>query len=511
MFFSFTNNKKSLFFTFSIILLNILFFFLIGQRGYIEMRDTASYCQPNLTEGIMPIYPFLINICRLIFGDYCLDAVAAIQGSLATIIITTFILFLKKIFELRYWECYLLWMAAVLPFAIELPKYVLTHVIYTEGIAYSFFYVFAMAALNTLLNPIWKKWFVLTVMIAILMGLMRPQLMLMLILCSVLLIYKLLAGKKSRWSLNVGIGVALSILLVFCGAIGIFKIRALYISTIGSWFEQRFEADGEIELAIEKNVEKESVAEKQIQPADTEASAAETEPKQGASLGQVGSALICRAFYEAEAEDYQYYKDIDMQEMFSRIYAECDKQQILYPYAKKGLWMWEDLTQTEIYHIASREIGDYLREKYPEIDNNDLQQKITQIKISIALTELRLHFGRFLYHCFRLMIPGFISCIFFNIEAIYLLCHIVVLFLYMSAFLMALYVLRCKRTGSDAAQFMLAALLSCIVFVGVVNAVFFGMQRYFIYNMGIFYCAYYMVFRAVFMDVVQKYEKRIRK
>lgn len=474
-----------------LILINILFFFGIGQQGYIEMDDTHSYCSPNLTEGIMPIYPFFINICRVIFGAYCLDAVAIIQGLLATAIITIFIIFLKKKFHLKCWEMYLLWIATVLPFAIELPKYVLTHVIYTEGITYSIFYVFVMVALNTLLEKEWK-WFWLTGAMAIFMGLMRPQLMLLLILCCILLIYKLLSGKKRKLVFSLAIGVAVSILIVAFGVVGIFKIRTLYINSVGAWFEQKFEAAGNMELEIEESAKE-----------NTEKKDSENGQKVD-SLGQIGSALICRAFYEAEADDYRYYNNPDMQEMFRRIYEECDKQKILFPYAKEGLWMWEDLTQTEIYDIASWEIRDFLEEKYPDMDETKITHTTTQIKISMAIKEIQLHFGRFVYHCFRLMIPGFISCIFFNIESVYLLCHIIVAFLYVSAVLMAVYILKRRGSGNGAAKLMLASVISCIIFVGVVNSIFFGMQRYFIYNMGVFYCAYYLLFKEIFIEKCKK-------
>jgi len=135
-------------FVISIIALNILFFFGIGQKGYIEMDDTWQYCLPDLKEGIMPIYPLLINVFKLFFGAWYLDAVAIFQGILAIICVCAFLLFLKRKFHLKNWELYLFWVAAILPFAIELPKYVLTHVIYTEGIAYSLFYVFSIFSLK---------------------------------------------------------------------------------------------------------------------------------------------------------------------------------------------------------------------------------------------------------------------------------------------------------------------------------------------------------------------------
>lgn len=491
-------HKKEILFFASIILLNFCFFFLVGEKGYIEMRDTASYCSLSLSEGIMPVYPFFLNICRILSGENYLHTAAMLQGLLAVFAVTIFLFFLKNKLALRYWELYLLWLAVVLPYAIELPAYVLTHVIYTEAIAYSLFYIFAIFSLNA----IWKrdfKWFWMSVFMALIMGLTRPQLMLLLILTGLLLIYLLLTGKKENIFVRLLIGIAGSGIIILAGVFGIFRVRSFYVEQIETVFQQKWQPEL---LSSEQAEEEESADEREEKTSSVQ---------QTDSFAQVGSAMICRAFYEAEADDYKYYSDKDMQEMFIRIYRECDQRQILFPYAKQGLWMWEDLTQTKIYAIASQEISGFLEEKYPSMDIAKRQTEITRIKITMALKEIQLHFGRFLYHCIRLMIPGFIACIFFNIEAVYLLCHILVLFLYISAFVMSAYVLRNKRSDSDVAKFMLASLISCIVFVCVVNAVFFGMQRYFIYNMGIFYCAYYLVFRVIFMELIQKWMDHKKK
>lgn len=481
--------KKELYFIIPIVIFDIFFFFFAGESGYITMKDTSSYCRADLVEGVMPGYPFFVNMCRVFWGQDYLDAVAAIQGLFAALSTTIFLLFLKKKFSLKYWEGYLLWIAAILPFAIEMPKYVITHVIYTEGITYSLFYLFVICVLNTIWKTCWK-WYCMAVFIAFFMGMIRPQLMLLLILTGLLLIYLLLRVRKRKILLSLLAGSAGSCVIIIVGVLGVFNARTFYTEHIEAVFVQRIQSGIDVPAFMEGT-----------EPLDEEEAAS---IQQNDSLAQVGSAMICRAFYEAEAEDVQYYDDEDMQEIFKRIYAECDKRQILFPYARQGLWMWEDLTQTDIYIVASQEIGGFLDEKDSFMDDGQRQKEITQIKISMALKEIQIHFGRFLYHCIRLMIPGFISCIFFNIESVYLLCHIVVFLLYISAFVMAVYILRSKKADCDAAKFMLASLVSCVVFVGVVNVVFFGMQRYFIYNMGVFYCAYYMVFRVICIELLQK-------
>lgn len=495
----------------SIIIMNLGFFFLIGENGYIEMRDTASYCLPNLTEGIMPVYPFLINSFRILFSENYLTAVSVFQGFLAVFCITVFLMFLKKKFALKYGEVYLLWTATVLPFAIELPRYVLTHVIYTEGITYSLFYVFVLFAWNTILE---KKfiWYWASVIIAFLLGLTRPQLMLLFVLTSLLLFY-LLFAKKKKMLFSIVLSILLAVIIMVAGVIGIFKIRTFYVRSVGAAFEEYFPTGLREEIVI---VKQDTVETESVQTQETTQEHPETEESQAQtdSFSQLSSALICRTFYEAEANDYLYYTDKDMQEIFARVYRECDKREILYQHARQGLWMWEDLTQTDIYTVANQEIGNYFRENYPEMNEGEILQKVTQVKILMALKEVQLHFGRFVYHCIRLMIPGFISCIFFNIEAIYLLCHIIVLFLYASAVAMGIYILRKEELKNDVAKVLLASVISCMIFVGVVNILFFGMQRYFIYNMGVFYCTYYLALREIFKEQVEKLEvwlKRNRK
>ena len=64
----------------SVLILGFLFFNFVGQQGYLEMRDTAGYKLPGIEQGIMPVYPLLLNLIRLVYGDDYLSAAVFVEG-----------------------------------------------------------------------------------------------------------------------------------------------------------------------------------------------------------------------------------------------------------------------------------------------------------------------------------------------------------------------------------------------------------------------------------------------
>ena len=85
--------------------------------------------------------------------------------------------------------------------------------------------------------------------------------------------------------------------------------------------------------------------------------------------------------------------------------------------------------------------------------------------------------------------------IFFQIRPIYLLCHLVTLFLYLSAFGLMVWGYADRRVRNRTAEFMALVLGTNVVMIVLISIVFFGQQRYLVYNFGIFYTAYYLLLR----------------
>ncbi len=465
----------------SLFLAGVLFFTFAGHWGHLEMRDSEAFLTPGIGEGVMPIYPLYLNIVRCIFGDWYLDAASFLQGIMAAVCLTVFVSALTTLFSIKKGEGYLLWIACLLPFSIELPNHLITNVIFAEGISYAFYYLYVLCLLYMIFRRE-KRWSYLSFFMALLMSLMRPQLLLLYILWAFLFICLCVVRKKKKIGAFAKSSV-LGILGILSGVILTYSVRALYTATLDRVFIKAFstvekstgddakkDADGATAVSVFDGSEKISL---------------------DSNTAQFGSAIIVRGFFEADAEDEKYYKTEEMKEIFRKTYQYCDEKGYSYRYARPGLYMWEDLTKSYIYDEVGRAIGDYCQ----ETGDTTLYARQNKIKLQLGITEILVHPFRFLYHSFRLMIPGFISCVFFNIESIYLLCHIITLFLYVSAAGMAVFAIKNKKCDSNAGVFMLLVIMGCIVFVGITNLLFYGMQRYFLYQMGIFYCAYYLVFR----------------
>lgn len=484
----------------SFFLLGILFFTFTGHWGHLEMKDSHAFMTPGISEGVMPVYPLYLNIIRYLFGKWYLDVAAFLQGIIAAGCLTVFVCALTELFHVRKREGYLLWVACLLPFSIELPDHLITNVIFTEGLSYALYYIYVLCLLYMIFRRE-NKWCYFSFFMALLMSLMRPQLLLLFILWAFIIVC-LCCRKSNRKILAFIKGSAIGVAGVILGVFLTYSARALYTVTLDGMFAAHFS---------EKEYKGDSVDAEGSTKEETSDSVASEDTKVSldSNTAQFGSAIIVRGFFEADEEDVKYYKTEEMKEIFRKTYQYCDEKKYSYRYARPGLYMWEDLTKSYIYDEVGRAIGDYCQETG---DTTPFARQ-NKIKLQLGITEILVHPFRFLYHSFRLMIPGFISCVFFNIESIYLLCHIITLFLYVSAAGMAIFAIKNKKCDSKAGIFMLMVIMGCIVFVGVTNLLFYGMQRYFLYQMGIFYCAYYLVFRnlCLYLAETEKGQRLLEK
>jgi hypothetical protein len=164
-----------------------------------------------------------------------------------------------------------------------------------------------------------------------------------------------------------------------------------------------------------------------------------------------------------------------------------------YVYAQPGLWMWKDIVggigmagktclavPSEYYVTYHQEI--MRADDFNEIRNAHL--------MTIGTTLLKAHFGRFLYHTLMLLPSAFICTVFFQIAPIYGLCHLITLFLYVTAIVLMIWGYRDDRVDNKYADFMALVLATNVVMVVIISIIFFGQQRYLVYNFGIFYVAY---------------------
>jgi len=106
------------------------------------------------------------------------------------------------------------------------------------------------------------------------------------------------------------------------------------------------------------------------------------------------------------------------------------------------------------------------------------------------------------------MLPvGFVCTVFFQIEQLYALCHVIALILYLFAIIGSAICIK-QRQNREIIDFMLLIVFNNFIFVIITNLVYMGLQRYLIYSFGIFYIALYLVVRELVK--MSKFE-RIKK
>lgn len=493
-------NKKIIFQIVVLLIIGIVFYLFSGQKWVYLIDDSITYMHPKAEHyGVMPVYPLFLFAIRFVFGEEgYLNAVVLIQSVIAIICTLSFTLYLQRIFRLKFVETVLFYLFMMMPFTIELPEACISHAILTEGLAYPFFYIYFMFVLQYIFD---KKagWLICMTAMAAFMGLIRSQFLFLMIFTTFVFVcvefsQKGYKTKLKRWikaGINFLIGGIVSYVLIFF----IYQLCAGYatwcVPVMERW-EQQQEAVGN------KNVQEETA--EVINEEKPAAEPVETEQKKveyKEAMSQLTNIIIIRGFYEADEEDAALFDTVEMQEIFRSVYAAVDEHQYRYVYARPGLYMWRDLVQDRIVHVAHDAITAYLNE------NPDVQIDRNAVLRELGIKVLLKHFDRYLYHSVRLIIPGFISSVFFQIESIYWLCHLITLFLFGIEIFGMLY---CFKNNGErkTVLFALTTVGFIILMVLIINLVFMGTQRYMIYAMGIFYCSLYLLLKEWGLPWIKK-------
>ncbi len=506
--------------------MGIVFYLVLGQEWIAIEDDTPFYLNPR-REGVMPVYPLFLFVVKCIFGeDMYLSAVVVIQSLLAIVCTMAFVLYLQNHFRLHWIETLLLYVACMLPFSIYLPEAGITHQILTEGISYAIFYLYFMLLLQYVFEQK-IRWLIAAVSMGGFMELIRSQMLFLLgVTAAVFVVVEFVKSRKDkicRRIVRTGVNCVVSVIGIIVVVTLVYKIFGLY------WTYQLPLIEKRNEQAVTAEVEAEAVtAQTEMQTAETEGimqpdeagdstragveqmpvDVAQTEKKpveedNPGTLSQFTSLIITRGVYEIDEDDIELFDSPEMKEIFKRVYDAIDAEQYRYVYARQDLYMWRDLVKDEIPIIVFGHVGAYLRD-HPQVQLNNVQ-----ICRELGMKVLLHHFDRYLYHSFRMMVSGFISSIFFQIERIYLLCHVITLLLYLAAAAGIIYCLK-KGGNKKVAAFAGTTLGYIFLMVVVTNLVFLGLQRYMVYAMGIFYCGMYLLAREAVL-ITAEYIPWIKK
>ncbi len=529
----------------------LLCFFLLGRGNYVICTDSAFYMRVIIgREGVVPVYPLFLLMSELIFGSGYLTAVVVEQALLAVICILTMVGVFKKRFALPYWQGYLIAAFAVLPFTMNLPATMTTQEIMTEGIGYAVFYLF-MAAL---LKAVWDKsylWLGVMWGVSLFLSLVRSQLQILFVVCWVICIYVIaLRNRPERTGGKIArllAGTVAGALVCIIGIVCTMKINNCYQRLV--WQDNAFtqlavrvqedsRSDTQEDSATQTQSEKGSVQSEETAESEEAAEIDETveygetpdaeeaadtgeqmaEPKQPYKTSQYVTLVFSRGMYEADYEDYKLFEDELLQELFLALYEGADSNESLYTYAKPGLWMWRDVAASigqvgiDCFAVQNDFYGNVHPQISRDINYSDIRNG-NQLKIGFTL--LKAHFGRFLYHTLVMLPQGFICTVFFQIAPIYFLCHMVTLFLYISALGLMIWAYRNRNVENEYAETMCAVLGTNLVMVVVISLVFFGQQRYLVYTFGLFYIAYFLLltqlwkqYGGMFLEKMKAWKKR---
>ncbi len=496
----FSDRRGDMLFLLSLIVIAMAAFTFLGSDSYVLFADSGSYIEmERYMEGVMPVYPLFIRLNKILFGEAVyLQAVVTEQAVFASVCVAVFTNLLRRQFRLGYPESYCLFLFSLLPFTTDMPDAMTTQEILTEGIAYAGFYLF----MTVLLKAVWTKklgYILGLFIITLFLSATRSQLQILFGVCGIIFFYIVVMGDGTKADRK-------RVLYVLSGIVGCLCIGLAGVSCtsrLNTGYQEmirRYTARLQAieDAALEEKTAAESGAEMsagtvtQSSLENTEDSDSETE--WSAVPSQYTSLIFARGMYEADYEDYQLFEEEEMRQLFLRLYETADENEDLYIYASPGLWMWKDIVGGigSVGNKCFYTLDDFYREMPGITKQNDYNQIRNKSASQIGWTLLKAHWPRFLYHTLMLLPQAFICTVFFQIARIYLLCHLVTLFLYVSAAALMVWAYADKKVDKAYGEFMAAVLGTNILMVIVISLVFFGQQRYLVYNFGIFYMVYFL-------------------
>lgn len=423
-----------------LIIIGSVFFFLIGERGYILEKDSAVFLEDSLSYQYF-IYPQFLQFCKKIFGkEYYLQWVSNIQGliSLSVSLITTE--YFRKNYKLSYVWSILIFICTFGPYVYSLPQYVSSHSIMTEGLAFPLFYLWMICALQLYLK---KKniWFIPLFFITLTMACTRTQLMLFFLVYFVIMferigtyIYNKLKGDNRK--IFIKIVILMGIISLFLGV----KVFLVFLHN-------------------------------NIYP-------------------QMTDAVAGRIFCATEESDVERFEGRN-RDLFRGIYDEIERMKSRKGYFRSGIRQWEDIV------VATNEntkmLGWIIRPYYPEIETVQLND----VKGQLAYTMMLGHWNDYLSMTANLMLQSFVVSIFIHPEQAYTLGYIIAILLYVLGIASMVWSKKRYKLENKYIFPLALTLLVIIAMCTITNVLFMGLQRYVVYPFGFFYISLILIYIGV--------------
>lgn len=502
------------------------FFLITGRSGPVLFDDSGSYMRLTWREGVMPFYPLFLLLNQCIFGSgLYLWAVVVEQALLAALSIVLLEEIVRSRMSLHIAEGVILSVFMLYPYTIEMPKAVMTQAILTEGVAYSFFYIF----LTYLLLAVWDKSYgrlMGAFLMTMLLTSIRSQLQVVFAVCGLAFWYLICMrekradkGKRTvRFLTGFVVCAAVSLvgMLLAAGLVRCYKSVMVADDGLTAFarrvqMPEEYQAEGAEQGEPDQEIKEQTKREQGLLAAEREEETREKLIKKSFATSQYLTLIFSRGMYEADYEDAELFQDEVLKGLYLALYDVVDAKQERYAYANEGLWMWKDIVDG-IGSIGMSCIfvpSEYYVEYAPEIIRADDFSATRHSHLqTIGLTLIKVHFGRFLYHTLMLMPQAFVSSVFFQYAPLYGLCHMVTALLYLSAVALMIWGYTDSRVRKEGPEMMAFVLGANMVTVLIISLVFFGQQRYLVYTFGPFYMAYYLLLRQLWCVRIRGFKKK---
>ncbi len=496
-----SQQNRTIFFWIAMVLTTILFFLLVRESGVQYETDSQSYMKLGDMHGIKPVYPLFLFLHKLVFGEErYLQVVIVSQGILSVACSLAFVWYVKRIFELQYLEVYICYCLSFFVYMIEWPGFISSQWILTEAITYPLFYLYVIMVLQVIYKGGWKN-ILLCALMSFLLAMTRSQLLLVMGITALAF-----CGAVCRRHL-VGCKITRRKVVVTLAQIIIIIPLTLYlgIQSVNYGMTAYLSAYATIESIQAQQVTSEITT---VTTEETLESTGEVQAVQVINVtyedNQSSHALWQRLSYTIDEEDVALFDDPHFQEIFRQLYEAIDAAEQRYEYRPKNLWTWDHIVNSTNDNVTiTNEITDAYRMDH--VDDPTFQESSISIKDKLSAALLQEHWMDYLYYTLCFFPQSFVCTVFFQIESIYLLCHLITLFLYASAIVMSIICIKNKKYSSKVGIYMITVITIACCFIVATNLVFYGIQRYLYYPFGVFYIGYFLLLRELYGNRVRGY------
>lgn len=452
-------HKKDIAVWFVIAVIGLLYFFLLGERGYYFTPDSYSYIAPSYERE--PFYPIVIMLCNMVCGErYFLHAVFFLQAVTAFFACLFAVRRLQRHLGLNRWELLIAYLLLLLPFGLDTmwsqPRVNYTHMIMTDCFSYAFFYFF-VGEMLCYLQYEKKSAYLWMVTLASVMTINRNQMALLYVIIAFLsVVQNFIRSKKKKWAkcLREMALIVMFFLLSMVLTLGYFYVKWGYF----------------------------------------------------AKSSENNFTLVTNLLYVADAQDAELFEDEEVREVFAQLYSEADEKGWTYRYAGEGVFargehmtVCHDLIKSSIIRPFFQEYVSELGMEPMSFESDRVKKAVTE---EIKRVLIREHFGDWFFHALCALPRGFVfsvmPVIFPGTFPAAAVAALVVWILFLVGLINLL--IRRKAAGQNEILPAFAVSIAGFMAMNVVSLclVIYIMYRYLNYTQGLFWIVFYLIFRETF-------------